>query len=166
MDVAGGHGLLAHLLLLLDDSSPSALVIDPAVPLSSLTLQAALVEEWPRLEGRIHYVSSSLDRVVLSADDLVVSSHACGALTDQVLGAAIAAVAPVAVLPCCHDFDTCDRGMLGGWMHGALAIDALRAVRLQGSGYRVVTQTIPSAITEKNRLLIGIPATAPAVAES
>jgi len=42
-------------------------------------------------------------------------------------------------------------------MDGALAIDAQRAIRLAGRGYRVRTQTIPAAITPKNRLLIGEP---------
>src|SRR5215203_7411575 len=43
MDVAGGHGLLAHVMLLLDNSSPEALVIDPSTPLSSGPLHRAFV---------------------------------------------------------------------------------------------------------------------------
>src|SRR6186997_1955415 len=35
MDVAGGHGLLAHVMLLLDDGSESALVVDPTPPPSA-----------------------------------------------------------------------------------------------------------------------------------
>ena len=50
IDVAGGHGLLAHVLLLLDDSSPQALVVDPQVPPSSIALHEALVAEI----GRAH----------------------------------------------------------------------------------------------------------------
>jgi len=38
-----------------------------------------------------------------------------------------------------------------------MAVDAMRAVRLASHGYRVRTQTIPRAITPKNRLLIGTP---------
>ena len=34
VDVAGGHGLLAAIMLLLDDSSPRAIVVDPVVPAS------------------------------------------------------------------------------------------------------------------------------------
>ena len=44
-------------------------------------------------------------------------------------------------------------------MDVALAIDAVRAVRLEQHGYRVWTQTIPDAITPKNRLLLAAPAT-------
>jgi hypothetical protein len=87
----------------------------------------------------------------------VVSCHACGALTDLVLTRASAARARVAVLPCCHDFATCDAGPLTGWVERSAAIDIMRAVNLQRAGYRVWTQTIPDRITPKNRLLMGEP---------
>jgi hypothetical protein len=64
----------------------------------------------------------------------------------------------VAVLPCCHDLVACDAGELAGWVESAVAIDIVRAVRLQRQGYRIWTQTIPAAITPKNRLLLGAPA--------
>jgi hypothetical protein len=43
-------------------------------------------------------------------------------------------------------------------MDHALAIDSLRAVRLERQGYRVWTQSIPREITPENRLLLGLPA--------
>src|SRR6185503_18068699 len=49
VDLAAGHGLLAHVLLLLDDSSPGALLIDTAPPPSAARLHSVLVEAWPRL---------------------------------------------------------------------------------------------------------------------
>lgn len=158
VDVAGGHGLLAHVMLLLDDTSPEAVVVDPARPPSADAISGALTAAWPRLTGRVHYDTRPLDDVTLTADDVVVSSHACGALTDRVLDAAARAGARVAVLPCCHDADTCDAGPLTGWMDLALAVDTIRALRLDARGYRVWTQTIPDAITPKNRLLVGVPA--------
>jgi hypothetical protein len=154
VDVAGGHGLLAHVMLLLDDSSPEAIVVDPDTPPSAAVLQHALVAEWPRLEGRVSYQRIDIRQFPLAAGDLVVSSHACGALTDVVLDAAAAASATVAVLPCCHDLATCDPGPLSGWMDRTLAVDAVRALRLEARGYAVSTQTIPAAVTPKNRLLI------------
>lgn len=157
VDLGGGHGLVGHLMLLLDDSSSSALVVDPAVPASAATLHGALLEDWPRLEGRVVYHGTRIENVPLESTDVVVSCHACGALTDQVLARAVAARARVAVLPCCHDAETCDPGPLVGWMDLALAIDTMRAVRLEGQGYDVRTQVIPADITPKNRLLIGTP---------
>lgn len=158
VDMAGGHGLLAHVMLLLDDTSPAAVVVDPARPPSADLIGQALTAAWPRLAGRVRYEARPLGDVALTADDVVVSSHACGALTDRVLDAAARAGARVAVLPCCHDAGTCDGGPLGGWMDLALAVDTVRALRLESRGYRVWTQTIPDAITPKNRLLIGVPA--------
>ena len=158
IDAAGGHGLLAHVMLLLDDSSPEALVVDPVAPPSSDALHRALVAEWPRLQGRVTFVAEDIRDFSLAATDLVVSSHACGALTDLILDAAAAASASVAVLPCCHDLSRCDAGPLAGWLDGPMAIDAVRAMRLERRGYRVRTQTIPRAITPKNRLLIATPA--------
>ena len=158
LDVAGGHGLLAHVLLLLDDSSPHALVVDPSPPASSRLLHDAVVAAWPRLQGRVSFLERDLAGVTIAATDLVVSSHACGALTDRVLDAAMRASARVAVLPCCHDLATCDAGPLAGWLDGPLAVDAVRAMQLQARGYDVRTQTISRAITPQNRLLIATPA--------
>jgi hypothetical protein len=157
VDLAGGHGLLAHVMLILDDSSPDAVVVDPEPPESSAEVSRVLVAEWPRLLGRVAYVSASLDDATIAGDDVVVSTHACGALTDRVLDAAIAARARVAVLPCCHDADTCDPGGLRGWMDFSLAVDAVRAERLRAAGYAVWTQSIPAEITPKHRLLLGEP---------
>ena len=157
VDLAGGHGLLAHVLLILDNSSPNALIADTMPPRSSGTLREALVAAWPRLDGRIVVEKQPLESVRIVGDDLVVSAHACGALADLVLERAAAARARVAVLPCCHDLDVNDAGPLAGWMDGPLAVDAMRAVRLQQCGYRVRTQTIPRTITPKNRLLLGDP---------
>ena len=157
VDLGGGHGLLAQIMLLLDDSSPSAVVVDKALPASSVTLHQALTETWPRLAGRVEFLARPLDDIVIAAGDVVVSSHACGRLSDVVLEVAIKARTSVAVLPCCHDLAACDTGQLNGWVDGATAIDVMRAMRLQACGYTVRTLLIPPGITPKNRLLIGVP---------
>jgi hypothetical protein len=98
-----------------------------------------------------------LEDVDMTSHDVVVSSHACGAVTDRVLERAVRARARVAVLPCCHDFATCDAGELDGWIASPVAVDVMRAVRLRQEGYRIWTQSIPADITPKNRLLLGAP---------
>lgn len=157
VDVGGGHGLLSHVLLLLDDSSSHAVVVDPVLPPSHRRLHDAMVAAWPRLTHRITFDATPFEGIAVAASDLVVSSHACGALTDRVLDRAIAARARVAVLPCCHDHGRCAGADLSGWMADDLAIDALRAIRLQQHGYRIWTKAIPANITPKNRLLVGTP---------
>jgi hypothetical protein len=157
VDLGAGHGLLAHVMLLLDDSSPEAMIVDRAIPASSATLHQALVDTWPRLSGRMIFVSGAFDVLALQATDVVVSSHACGAATDRVLQLAVAARARVAVLPCCHHLAAAEARALSGWVDGPLAIDLARAIRLQQQGYRIWTQSIPAAVTPKNRLLLGSP---------
>jgi hypothetical protein len=157
VDLAAGHGLIAMIMLVLDDTSESALAVDTDLPMSATRLLTAIEAAWPRLRGRVELCRCSLDRVELKATDVVVSAHACGLLTDRVLDLAIAARASVAVLPCCHSEGKCDLGGLGGWLDAALSIDVTRAARLRAHGYRVHTQRIPEAITPKNRLLLGVP---------
>jgi hypothetical protein len=161
VDLGGGHGLLAQALLILDDTSSGALVVDKALPPSAARLHEVLVQSWPRLERRVEFLETGLDTVEIRGADLVVSSHACGNLTDVVLDRATSARARVAVLPCCHHLRAGDSGGLAGWVDRAAAIDIVRAVRLTQRGYRIWTQAIPAAITPKNRLLIGEPGAQP-----
>lgn len=155
IDAACGHGLVAHLMLILDDTSPHAFAIDPTPPPSAAILAASLVEAWPRLAGRIVYERKAIDAVELTADDVVVAVHACGGLTDEILAAAVRARARIGVLPCCHVVERSQP--LAGWLDGALAIDVARAQHLVAAGYEVHTQQIDPAITPKHRLLLGAP---------
>jgi len=157
VDLACGHGLLAMILLLLDDSSPEALAVDRRMPESAGTLAGSLTDAWPRLKGRVHFVESDLEEVKLRRDDLIVSVHACGDLTDLVIDRASAAGARLALLPCCHDLAGADLGGLEGWLDGPLAMDVARVARLRSRGYRVTTHLIPGDITPKNRLLLAEP---------
>jgi hypothetical protein len=157
VDLAGGHGLVAQAMILLDDSSSEAVVADKKLPPSCTKLHAALADAWPRLADRVKFVEGELERVEILPSDVVVSIHACGRLTDVVLERAVSARARVAVLPCCHDLATDDARDLSGWIDGAAAIDIERALRLRRRGYLIRLQMIPAVITPKNRLLIGDP---------
>ncbi|MFH0730280.1 MAG: methyltransferase [Pseudomonadota bacterium] len=155
MDLACGHGLLAHIMLILDDSSKIAIAVDNKIPLNADKLSNALMEAWPRLKNRIIYKQLPVQEITLLPDDIVVSAHACGSLTDLIIDKAVEQRARVAVLPCCHNLKESPTDGLDGWMEGTLAVDTVRAMRLRSKGYRIVTQTIPSEITPKNRLLMG-----------
>lgn len=157
VDVGGGHGLLAHAMLLLDRTSPGAVVVDPSPPPSAAALREALRAVWPDLPPVV-CAAVPLERFAVAAGDVVVSCHACGALTDRVLERAAAARARVAVLPCCHVLERAQPPALAGWMEATLAVDARRAFALQQRGYTVWTSSIPVAITPKHRVLMGAPA--------
>lgn len=157
VELASGHTLVAHLLLLLDGSSESAIAVDAKLPESAVKLRAALVARWPVLEGRVTSSLGDLTRITPGPGDLVVSVHACGSLTDAVIDRALPSRARLALLPCCHDASTCDTGGLEGFMDVSLAIDATRVARLRAHGYEVHTQTIPATISPKNRLILAWP---------
>lgn len=157
LDLAGGHGLLAHIMLILDDSSPEGLVVDSRIPPSARRLSESILAAWPRLNGRISYCAGDIEALEIRPDDLVISLHACGILSDKILSLAVAASARVAILPCCHDLTLSGTGGLEGWVDGPLAVDIIRAQRLHWKGYVVITKMIPADITPKNRLLMGFP---------
>jgi Methyltransferase domain len=157
LDLACGHALVAHIMLLLDDTSPSALAVDRKLPPSAFRVAECLSATWPRLAGRVSLLEAELDSVAALPGDVLVSCHACGRLTDDVIDKALEARAALVVLPCCQSTGKCDLGGLAGWLDPALAIDVTRAAKLRAAGYHVHTQTIPAQITPKNRLLLGAP---------
>lgn len=153
VDLACGHGLLAHVMLLLDDTAPTALAVDTRLTRNHEPLSLAIVDAWPRLQGKVEFREARLQDIELFKDDVVVSAHACGSLTDDILERARSVGARVAVLPCCQELR--DRGDLFGWLDGSLAVDVERATKLRAAGYRIWTQAIPAEISPKNRLLMG-----------
>jgi len=155
LDLACGHGLLAHIMLILDDSSETAIAVDRKIPLNAEKLSCSLIESWPRLKNRILYKELPVQKINILPDDIVVSAHACGSLTDLILDMAMKQQARVAVMPCCHNLKRSSTDGLEGWMDKSLAVDTARAIRLGSKGYKIVTQTIPENITPKNRLLMG-----------
>ncbi len=155
LDLACGQGLLAHIMLILDDTSKTALAVDKNIPENAEKLSRALIESWPRLKNRIIYQQAPIEEITVFPDDLVVSVHACGPLTDLIMDKAIEKHARLAVLPCCHDAKLSSTGGLEGWMAPDLAMDSARAIRLKSMGYKIYTQKIPDTITPKNRLLMG-----------
>lgn len=158
LDLAGGHGLVAFLMLLQDRSTPTATVVDRRVPQSAVRLRQALGERWPAVVLRWSFVEGEIEEAVVTAEHRVLGVHACGGLTDRVLHCALRGRARVAVLPCCHSRAKLDGGGLEGWLAHDVAIDVTRAQRLHQAGYRVHTTTISREITPKNRLLLGTPA--------
>lgn len=157
LDLACGHALVAHFLILLDDTVTSALAVDRRIPKSAAKISQALVATWPRLAGRVTLIEDDIETVQVQRGDLVVSAHACGGLTDTILSKAIDASARVVVMPCCQSTGKNDKGGMEGWLDPDIAVDVTRAARLRAHGYAVHTQRIPESITAKNRLLFGDP---------
>ncbi len=157
LDLAGGHGLVAFLILLQDRRTPHATVVDPLVPDSAARLREAFAPRWPELVERWRFEPGDLATVDVPVGARLLGIHACGGLTDLVLDRAIATSSRVAVLPCCHSRAKQDAGGLDGWLDHDVAVDVVRARRLAAAGFHVHTTTIDPGITPKNRLLLGTP---------
>lgn len=83
VDLACGHGLLAHIMLLLDDSSAEALAVDLDFTVNTKRLSQIIIDRWPHLENRIYYLNSRVEDIDLNPDDIAVSVHACGRLMQE-----------------------------------------------------------------------------------
>jgi hypothetical protein len=166
LELAAGHGLVSLLLLLLDPDTPGAVCVDRRKPDSADRIATSLVARWPRLRGGVRWEERDLTRVAVRPSQLVVAVHACGTLTDSAIHTAVTARAALAVLPCCQDGaqSLTRTAGLEAWMDVRLAVDAVRVMRLHASGYGLYLRTIPEAITPMNRLIIGLPPTAPEAA--
>ena len=164
VDVAGGHGLLATLFAIFESKRfTSVLVADTRRPKAFESVLAAAAEVAPWAVGSIEYVAGEPadmfrgeGAALLPHDCAVACVHGCGALTDAVLQAALAAeAASLAVMPCCYgglarDAPRALRRSLGV----ALAADIERTAYLEERGYRVDWRALPRVITPLNRIII------------
>ena len=158
VDLGGGHGLLAQVMLLLDDSSPEALVVDTSLPRSAgararrpgcrvaaagrpgrLRVGAARrgrdpVDRRRRLEPRVRRPDRPGHR-------------SCARRAGERRRPAL--------LPRTRDVRRGRIVRLG--RPRARDRHPAGPIRLDAHGYRIWTQAIPAAITPKNRLLIASP---------
>jgi hypothetical protein len=156
VDLCAGYGLLAQVLLLLDTEMRStALAVDVRLPKNHVLVHGAVVATFPNLAGRVTFERARLEDVALGAGDVIVSSHACGELSDAVLRRAAVVGARVALLPCCHL--TRWRPDLADRADPAARIDEERVAWLVERGYDVIVDSIPANVSAKNRLLLGRP---------
>ena len=121
VDVAGGHGLLAWALLLLDDEHQrrsnevanenteshnaqalTAFCLDVQMPKSAELIMEVMIQQWPHLEHRFDYVEGRLEQLVPHSSCLLASVHACGILSDMLVSTAADQDVPLALVPCCH----------------------------------------------------------------
>jgi hypothetical protein len=170
-DLCSGHGLTGMLFAACnpprgESSRPvRAVLIDQSEPPSHRKLRKYLAEicPWIDNEDTVQFIPTSLENFAIahdgSSDDdsIVISTHACGSLTDQVLKYAVeSGAAAVAVMPCCYTGT--DKGVPYGIRRAlgvAWSADIARSYMLNDHGYHSDFNTIPEEITPMNRILIG-----------
>ena len=177
IDVAGGHGALAALLLILLPSVRKAVVVDPAIVGGRDGVRRAWSEFYrgKELAYRTECLRTGLPielgaALVAGTEKtriLVVACHACQHLSDETVDIATDHGVNIAVMPCCQK----DRSNGGAWKAlskrmnigiGPL-MDVLSAGKIMspqcgrksGVSYQVKMKLIDAQITPQNRLIMG-----------
>mmetsp|Transcript_26807 Transcript_26807/g.42038 ORF Transcript_26807/g.42038 Transcript_26807/m.42038 type:complete len:326 (-) Transcript_26807:76-1053(-) len=170
-DLCSGHGLTGMLFAACNPpgrlkASMRVLLVDRNEPQSHSILRNIITEVCPWVnQDTVQFVEQNLDDYVtksLSDDDatdeasIIISTHACGSLTDDVIGYAVESrAASVSVMPCCYT------GTAKGSPYGvqrmfgvSASADIKRSFLLNDKGYHVDFAAIPKAITPMNRLIV------------
>jgi len=169
MDVAGGHGALAALLLIMLPSVQEAIVIDPA-DVGNKSVQRAWGSFYSgKILRYLHEclrtgLPEELERYQ-NLNVLVVACHACQHLSEEVLEISCTFGASAAVMPCCQR----DTSPGCSWKNTsknlgipiAKTMDILLAGRVMGlrnssneTAYDVRIKTIDEKITPQNRIIM------------
>jgi hypothetical protein len=168
-DLCSGHGLTGMLFVACNPPRDKSggehirtVLVDRFKPQSHEIVRDIMSEVCPWVNtNSVKFVSSSLEHYVSTAKaengaSIIISTHACGSLTDDVLKFSVdQQAAAVAVMPCCYTGT--DAGVPYGLrriLGVSLSADVRRSFFMQGEGYHVDFATIPRAITPMNRIVI------------
>lgn len=177
-DLCSGHGLTGLLFLacnppgkLSKTTIVRTILCDRIEPQSHSILKDYISEicPWVAEVGAVSFDASPLEDFTARATShdssvivhgnhatIVVSTHACGSLTDKVLQYAMhVQAASLAVMPCCYTGTDVGapygvRRMLGV----GLSADVRRCFYLQENEYHADFTAIPQAITTMNRIIV------------
>ena len=161
-DLCCGHGLTGLLFAAFERGVEQVYLVDRRKPASQPRLMGALLSVAPWVESKVIYLESSIAKgaAELPPGTAILGVHACGVRTDRCTEVAVQLRGPVAVMPCCYA-QTAKRAprALVRSLGAELATDVDRTYRLQAAGYQVDWSAIPKAVSDKNRILVGIPLT-------
>ena len=168
-DLCSGHGLTGMLFAACNpyrgtsNTNVPVVLVDRTKPQSHDILREIVSEVCPWVTNdSVHFISSTLQDYISKPEEIknnakiVISTHACGSLTDDVLNFSVNRMATaVAVMPCCYTGTDSGtpyglRRMLGV----SLSADVRRSFYLQDNGFHVDLATIPKAITPMNRIIV------------
>ena len=166
IDVAGGHGALGALFLILS-SAKEAIVIDPA-RVGNRNVERAWKQFYANKTLRYRHeclrsgLPDELQRILATTSPsrvLVVACHACQHLSEEILHIACQLGVHVAVIPCCQK----DTSQGSSWKATSknlnLRIETVMDLLLAGKmhaypNYEVRMKCVDSKITPQNRIII------------
>lgn len=163
VDVAGGHGALAALLLM-RTSAQKAVVVDPHAHVDRIQSVWSDYLQGKELSSKIEPLRTGLPSVLqvatkgISPDRIwVVACHACQHLSDETVSIAQRFGTHVAVLPCCQKLpDTWKSVTSQLSIPVAHTADLLLAGKAMADArYTVRMKVLEQAKTPQNRLIVG-----------
>jgi hypothetical protein len=161
-DLCCGHGLLGILFGVFERRTKHVILIDTTEPPCQRKLLKQVAQIAPWIQDKLQLKIGKIDTVqqIPHENTSIVSSHACGLLTDQCIETAISINGNVAVMPCCYPKHQCPapRALQFALGH-EVAFDVDRTYRLENANYHVRWTSIPNQITPMNRIIIGRPRT-------
>ena len=176
-DLCAGHGLTGLIFAACNpprSNSQNVLIkvkmVDQFEPPSHKILRDYICEVCPWVnDDTVQFAPSTLEQYfnrnendVKKCNDgadasIVISTHACGSLTDAVLGYAIdSRASSIAVMPCCYTGT--GKGVPYGIQRAlgvAWSADIRRSFTLQNNQYHCDFSAIPRSITPMNRIIVG-----------
>jgi len=177
-DLCSGHGLTGMLFAACNPSRLPAsipirtVLVDRFEPPSHQILRDTIAEVCPWImkdDEAVRFIPATLEEYFHSEKQgesnnanysasvvVVISTHACGSLTDDILRFATSqAAASIAVMPCCYTGT--DKGAPYGIRRAlgvSMAADVRRSFFLQDRDYHVDFATIPREVTPMNRIIV------------
>ena len=158
VDACCGHGLIGTLYAMLVEEVEDVTLADAEIPKSQSRMLEVANDLAPWTLEKITVQKRPIETLGEGSEKgaAVVSSHGCGALTDQAIDLGLSTGGPIAVMPCCchprhpdaPDVIFRELGIKDG-------VDVDRTYRMNAAGYRVLWRYIPEDIAPMNRILIG-----------
>lgn len=157
-DLCCGHGFVGILFAIFERKVSKVYLVDRTEPDSRKKLIEACLKAAPWIEDKIINIEDKISTKSkwLEKGMSVISTHACGVLTDLTLDIAISVSGNVAVMPCCYPENKCQAPMaLQSQLGFETAFDIDRTYKLEKAGYHVNWSSIPATISPMNRVIVG-----------
>jgi len=159
VDICSGNGLLGWYFLM-NNPSIDVLSIDIKNTRKNVSLRKIILREYPAAKDRFHCLNVDIDNTGLKLEnnDFIVSIHACGYLSDNIIKIALDNCLPFGIVPCCYKPD---RHLLKPdnykpkKMHDREeVVDCLRVEYLKEKGRKIIYKALENFPSPKNRLIM------------
>ena len=157
-DLCCGHGLLGILFAIFEKQVQTVYLVDKIEPPSRQKLISLAIDAAPWIAPKLvnKAVKLSSESTWLKPGMAIISAHACGILTDLCIDIACTTEGNVAILPCCYPKKHCKAPLALQLKLGfETAFDIDRTYQLERAGFQVRWDSIPTAISPMNRIIIG-----------